>query len=105
MEGWNSIPKSQFNSCLKARKIISKGCMYYLVRLMEIDFSVNQIEGVSYLSKIGLRSGYHQLRVKCDDISKRDFSTRYDQYEFLMMSSDLTNAPMTCMNLMNKVLR
>ena len=49
--------------------------------------------------------GYHQLRVKREDISKKAFRTRYGHYEFLVMSFGLTNAPATFMDLMNRVFK
>ncbi|GKF27592.1 putative reverse transcriptase domain-containing protein, partial [Tanacetum coccineum] len=71
--------------------------------LPRIDDLFDQLQGLSVYSKIDLRSGYHQLRIKEEDIPITAFRTRYGHFEFQVISFGLTNALVVFMDLMNRV--
>jgi hypothetical protein len=71
--------------------------------LPRIDILFDQLVGAQVFSKIDLLFGYHQIKIRVEDISKTAFSMRYGMYEYLIMSFGLTNAPAHFIYLMNSV--
>jgi hypothetical protein len=69
-----------------------------------IDILFDQLAGAQVFSKIDLCSGYHQIKIRADDIPKTAITTRYGLFEYLIMSFGLTNAPTHFMYLMNSIL-
>ena len=88
--------------CFDYRKL-NKVTVKNKYHLPRIDDLFDQLKSTEYFNKIDLRTRYHQLRVREEDVPKTAFTTRYEHYEFLVMPFELTNAPAAFMDLMNLI--
>ena len=91
-----------FRLCINYRQL-NKVAVKNRHPLLRIDDLFYQLRGAHVYSKIDLRTGYHQLRVKEADIHKKVFRTQYGHFEFTVMPFGLTNAPAAFMDLMHRV--
>nr|GEY46341.1 putative reverse transcriptase domain-containing protein [Tanacetum cinerariifolium] len=90
-----------FRMCILFREL-NKLTVKNRYPLPRIDDRFNQLQGTIVYSKINLRIGYHQLRVRDEDIPKKAFRTRYGHYKFLVMPFGVTNVPAVFMDLINR---
>jgi hypothetical protein len=86
-------------------KHVNKSIVKNKYPLPKIDDLFDQLRGAKIFSKIDLRSGYHQVRIKEEEINKTTFRTRHGHYEFVVVPFGMTNAPVVFICLMNDIFR